>query len=93
MQDFDQFLHVLFVTHGIPYAITSVVIVGWSLLDRTSTKERVQNAIIGFLWCTAVAAGVNFLFIDTPYRIALFLLVSIGGVVFVRCFNRRQDHE
>lgn len=93
MQDFGQYVQVLFATHGFTYVVTSLIIVGWSLLDRRTKEERVQYAITGFLWCTAVAGVINFLFIDTPARVVMFLIASTGGVVLARSLRTGQKRK
>jgi hypothetical protein len=37
-----------------------------------------------FLISTLAAVVVNFIFIDTPYRIALFLILAVGGTAAAR---------
>ena len=82
----DEYWGVFLITLAIPYAIMCVVLLAWAMLDRQNPKARARNAVIDFFWCSAAAVGVNFLFVDIPARIVLFVLLTFAGVALRRAF-------
>ncbi|MBC8063929.1 MAG: hypothetical protein H7Y17_03805 [Chlorobia bacterium] len=63
-----------------------VMVTGLSLLWCLASKSRNRQALTAFaaIWCTAWAAILSVMFIDTLWKNIIFVAISLGGVAFAR---------
>lgn len=93
---FERYLHTMdlkiyfelfLVTLGGPYA-GAVLIIIMLASNHRDRQTRMRVGTIGVLWCSVVAAFVNFLYADVPFRIILFFIATFAGIAFGRFFDR-----
>lgn len=88
--DLNGFASLFLATLGIPYLIAVATCIGLSFKGSSNRRVAIRNASVYVLWCTAAGFLVNFVFVITPVRIALFVLLALGGVAIARLFDRER---
>lgn len=79
-----RYFEVFMLTLAAPWLIACVLVMALAFWRPRNGDAVVLNGLLGVAWCTASAALVNLFWMDFPYRVLFFGLLSFIGIGLAR---------